>query len=223
MAEEIAGSPLEIRQVAERALVLQRYLLRRAWGVGYAAWSVWLFWAVFGSLISAWLRISVDGRVLVGVLASGAALAVTLRAFRRVRDTVKIRNQLIEGRWRRIFGFRLLVPAWVATFAITALLVFAFRLSDFLLAVYVLSVYVALWAFLYYALRLSFYRRLPGEGIAVLLSLGAATVGSITVLALGLNDAVIGILWGMTLVTWVASAVYTRRLTIPTSEATLSG
>jgi hypothetical protein len=33
MTEDVTVSPGEIKKIAERALVLQSYLLRRAWGV----------------------------------------------------------------------------------------------------------------------------------------------------------------------------------------------
>ena len=77
MADEIAGSPLEIREVAQRALVLQRYLLRRAWGVPYATWSVAIFLTNFGAPFEALLGLSVVERIAVSTLASGAALAIT--------------------------------------------------------------------------------------------------------------------------------------------------
>ena len=57
--------------------MLQRYLLRRAWGVPYATWSVAIFLTNFGAPFEALLGLSVVERIAVSTLASGAALAIT--------------------------------------------------------------------------------------------------------------------------------------------------
>jgi hypothetical protein len=65
--------------------VLQRYLLRRAWGVLYATWTAALFPTNFGAPFEALLGLSIDESITLSTLASGAALIITLRAFRRVK------------------------------------------------------------------------------------------------------------------------------------------
>ena len=220
MADEIAGSPLEIREVAQWALVLQRYLLRRAWGVLYATWSVALFLTNFGGLFEALLGLSELERIAVSTLASGAALIITLRAFRRVRGTAEIRGLVIEGKWREVLGFRVLATLWVAVYAVLFFLILPFGVQEdpFVLVLYVHGVYAVFWAFMYYALGLSYGRKMPPEGIAVLSSFGVATAGSI------LNDlslrisGVYALLWGATIVVWVVSAFYARRQPVPGRE-----
>ena len=224
MADEIAGSPLEIREVAQRALVLQRYLLRRAWGVLFATWSVALFLTNFGAPFEALLGLSVVERIAVSTLASGAALTITLRAFKRVRDTVEIRRLVNDGKWRRVLGYRVLVPAWVAVYVILFLSIFLFGVQGdpFVLALFVHLAYAAFWAFYYYALELSFEGKIPAEGKAALSLFGVATAVSI------LNDlslritGVYVLLWGATIIVWVASAFYARRQPVPGREVDLA-
>lgn len=223
MADEIAGSPLEIREVAQRALVLQRYLLRRAWGTLFATWSVALFLTNFGGLFEVLLGLSVVERIVVSTLASGAALTITLLAFKRVRDTVEIRRLVIGGRWRRVLGNQVLVTFWVAAYVVLFFLILLFRVQQdpFVLVLFVHGAYAAFWAFMYYALGLSFERKMPAEGMAVLSSFGVATAGSI------LNDlslripVVYALLWGVTIVVWVVSALYARRQPVPGREVDL--
>jgi hypothetical protein len=220
LADEIAGSPLEIREVAQWALVLQRYLLRRAWGVLYATWSVALFLTNFGGPFEVLLGLSELERIAVSTLASGAALIITLRAFRRVRGTAEIRGLVIEGRWREVLSYRVLATLWVAVYAVLFFLILPFGVQGdpFVLVLYVHGVYAVFWAFMYYALGLSYGRKMPPEGIAVLSSFGVATAGSI------LNDlslrtsGVYALLWGVTIVVWVVSAIYARRQPVPGRE-----
>jgi hypothetical protein len=224
LPEETAESPLEIREVAERALVLQRYLLRRAWAVPYATWAVAIFLTNFGALFEALLGLSVLERIAVSTLASGAALTITLRAFKRVRDTAEIRRLVNDGKWRRVLGYQVLVPLWVAVYVILFFLILLFRVQEdlFALALYVHGAYAVFWVFMYCALGLSFGKKMPAEGVAVLSSFGVATAGSI------LNDLFLGIpgvyalLWGATIVVWVVSAFYARRQPVPGREVNLA-
>ena len=224
MAEEIAGSPLEIEEIAERALGLQRYLLRRAWGVLYATWSIALFLTNFGAVFETPLGLSIVGRIVVGTIASGAALTVTLRAFKEVRDTAEIRRLVIGAEWERLLGYRVLVPSWVAVYVVLFLSVFLFGIQGdpFALTLFVHVVYAGFWAYMFYSLRLSFDGKMPAECTAVLSSFGVATAGSI------LNDLSFGnigvyvLLWGATIVVWVVSAFHARRQPIPVPEGDLA-
>ena len=218
MAEEIAGSPLEVKAIATRALVLQRYLLRRAWGALYATWSVAIFQTIFGAAVEAALGFSLDQRVSLSVLASGAALAITLREFRRVRDTAEIRRLAVEGKWTRVLGYHVAVPAWVAAYVIVVSSFFLFGAHESSFIFVLLAAYAAFWAFLWYALRLSFQEKMPAEGVATLASFGAALAGTVlNELSLGIYGVYV-LLWGATVVVWVVSAVYARRLAVPGSE-----
>lgn len=215
MAEEIAGSALEIKEIAEKAFQLQRHLLRRAWGVLYATYSVSIFLTVFSSALAFALGLAgqykLAEHVAVDILASGAALTMTLREFRRINGTAEIRSLVFDGGWTRVLRYRVLVPTWVAANAV--ILVSMVLFSD-RVGLLVLLIYSGFWGLLYYALRLSFPGRLPREGIAALASLGVAVVGSILlILSVSVSAEVIkfyGLLWGGTVLVWAASAVYAR-------------
>ena len=215
MAEEIVGSPLEIKEIAEEALQLQRHLLRRAWGVLYATYSVAFFLTLFSSVVAYSLGLSAEytpaEHVALDMLASGTALAVTLRAFGRVRDTAKIHSLVLGGELARVLRYRVLVPTWVAVYAVVTTSMFLF--SD-RAGLFVLVIYAGFWGFLYYALRLSFPRRLPSEATAALALFGIAIAGSV-VLLLSVSKplevaSIYGLLWGATVVGWAASALYAR-------------
>ena len=190
----------------------------------YATWSIALFLTNFGAVFETPLGLSIVGRIVVGTLASGAALTVTLRAFKEVRDTAEIRKLVIGGEWKRVLGYRVLVPSWVAVYAVlySSIFLFGVQGDPFALALFVHAVYAGFWAFMFYSLRLSFDRKMPAEGPAVLSSFGAATAGYI------LNDLSFGdigvyvLLWGVAIVVWVVSAFHARRQPIPAPEGDLA-
>ena len=227
MAEEIRGSPHEIKEIAGKAFLLQRQLLRRAWGVLYATYSVSMFLAVFSSVVAYALGLAADYKsaehVAVDMLASGAALTVTLQAFKRINDTAEIRSLVFDGGLARVLRYRVIVPMWVAANAVILLSMVLF--SD-KVGPLVLLIYAGFWGFLYYALRLSFPGRLPREGAAALSSLGIAIAGSvILLLSVSVSAEVVkiyGLLWGASIITWIVSAIYARRLPVPTPEVDLA-
>jgi hypothetical protein len=221
MEEEEQISPLELKQIAQRALLIQRHLLRRAWAVGYAAWSVSLFIGIFSAVLASGLGLSAEYMLpehfAVSMAASAIALALTLLAFRRVRDTAEIRSVVLRERWVKVIDYRVLVPIWTAVYAILILSVaLSFKNLDLLVEL----VYLMFWVFLIYALRLSFPGRLPIESVLTLSSLGIATVGSIVDLLTVNVIGVYGLLWGATVIIWAVSAVYarTRRLSAAPGE-----
>ena len=179
--------------------------------MGYAAWSVAMFWQIFGTPVSAWLGLSVEWRIVIGMMASGGALTIILRGFKRVRETAEIRGLVLDGKWKRVISFRILAPIWAANFATIFSLIFLLGLGGdvVLLEVYVLAAYAAWWAFLCYAMRLSFPGKLPGEAVAALASFGIAL--AFTIVLLPFTDPGVGLLWGAVVVTWVASAFYALR------------
>jgi hypothetical protein len=211
LPEETPVSPLEIRQIAERALLIQRHLLRRAWAVCYAAWSISIFLAIFSASLASALGLSavymLPEHIVVSMTASGISVIVTLVAFRRVRDTSEIRSMVLRERWVRVIDYRVIVPFWVAVYVVFLL---SLALSVGYTGLLVNLIYAAFWTFLFYALRISFPGRLPIESILALSSLGIATAGTIIDLLSVNVIAVYGLLWGVTVIIWAVSAVYAR-------------
>jgi len=213
MSDGETPSPVEIREITDRALRIQRFLLRRAWGVVYAALSISMFMTVFGTPIAARLGLpefAIVSLIIVHVLPSGAAVVVILLSFRRIRDTAEIRSIVTVSKWNKALGYKYIVSIWVAIYAIVfASVIFTGAASSLLLLV----IYVATWGYLNYALRLSFPRGLPPEGIAALSSFGIAVVGSIVVVLFFPEIAsIIYILWGANILVWITAAVYSRAL-----------
>jgi hypothetical protein len=215
MAEEAPTSPADIKRVAEEALRIQRHLLRRAWGVLYATYSVSIFVAVFSSALAYAIGLADEytlaAHVAVAMMASGAALTVTLHAFGRVRDTVEVRSLVFDAGWASVLRYRVLVPVWIAIYAVV--IVSMVLLNDHV-GLLVLVIYAGFWGLLYYALGLSFPEGPPFEGVAALSSFGVAIAGSvILLLSVGVSAEVVriyGLLWGATVIIWAASALYAR-------------
>ena len=82
MVEGETVPPREIREIAERALQLQTLILRRAWGVQYAALSLAMFVTIFASRVVD-LEFGLVPAVISGMAASGTAWIAILWAFKR--------------------------------------------------------------------------------------------------------------------------------------------
>jgi len=212
MTKDIAPSSLELRETSERALQLQAYLLRRAWGALYAAWATAVFVDIFvTSVVAAALpsEFTYALHVIVSMIANGTAVAVSLRAFRRVHDTAEIRDAISNRKWTRPLGYRAMVLLWVAVYlAIIPTLIF---FSSFAVSV-VLLIYATFAVYLYYSLRLSFEDKIPLESVFALSSLAAATIGSFILEFLFFMDidAPYALLWGSTIIAWIIASVYAR-------------
>jgi hypothetical protein len=166
--------------------------------------------------VTSGLSLSSEGslilKLVVNIAASGTALIVILRTFRRARYTAEISNLVIDRRWAGPFGYRVMMPMWTGAYAVAILTVTFFRAEA---APVILAVFVVLVAYLCYALRLSFPLRLPLEGIVALSALALTVAGSIVLLAYGGGDAGYAILWGSTIVIWLLAAAYARRRPLP--------
>jgi len=216
MAREGGVPPAEIKKMAERALVLQSYLLRKAWGVPYAAWSLAIFVTVFVSPFEPDIAL----RIIVDIGVSGTALVAILWEFKRARDTAQVRNSVVNRRSSKPPGYRVLLPTWMTIYAVAILTVVFFRPQAVLV---LLAVYGALAAYFYYSLRMAFPLRLPPEGKVALSSLAVAAIVSVGLLPLLRDPAPYGIIWGMVVALWGFATAYarTRRPPAPT-EAILA-
>lgn len=167
IAADTTVSPREVEKIAERALVLQSYLLRRAWGALYATLSLAMFVTIFVSPVVGYLGLSSESTLVLHLAVNLAASAIASPRFfdsSRVHDTAEIRDAIVDKRRSKPLGYRVLSPTWVAIYAILILTVAFFRPQ----AVWViLAVYLFVAAYMLYSLRLSFPLKLPAEGIVV--------------------------------------------------------
>jgi len=106
MVEDI--SPEQIRRVAQRALIIERYVLRRAWGLCYAILGVEITLTLFLQFIFRGLGIASDNVLLtisIGVnsAVSLAALALVAWILKKAYNAMLMRREIAESIWMRAF------------------------------------------------------------------------------------------------------------------------
>ena len=116
----------EVRRAVKRAILLNEYLLRRAWGILYLALSLSMFLSSFGTaIIDSLGSIGVASTLPLDMTASGSGIIAILWAFKRVRNSAEITHPEGDRAWSRLLGYRFLVPLWIAIEAV-AILTIAF-------------------------------------------------------------------------------------------------
>jgi hypothetical protein len=208
-----------MKRAVKRAILLNEYLLRRAWGVLYIVLALSMFLSIFGAPIIDSLAgaksFGVSGAIAVDMTASGCALIAILWAFKRVCNTAEITHPEGDRAWARLLGYRLLVPLWIAING-TVIMTIAFAIG--LVSLVVLLIHLGLAVYLYYALRLSFSKKIPAEALIAIGALSLSSIASIALLFVSTRPGPYVLLWGITIVTWIFSGVYARTRPIPEFE-----
>jgi hypothetical protein len=181
MAEDV--SPEQIKQIAEKALVIERYILRRAWGLCYAIIGVEIALTLFFPFIFRALGIASDNPLAFGIginsAVSLAALALVAWILKKAYAAMLIRREIADSTWIRMFRRpELLALVWVTYYVPIVAAIFFLRPDalavDFgLLAMSVLP--------FYFVLKGSFPEQLPRENVAVLATLLVCSLGSFAV------------------------------------------
>jgi hypothetical protein len=214
-------APAELRRAVKRAILLNEYLLRRAWGVLYLAFSLSMFLSSFGTaIIDSLGPIGVASTLPIDVTASGSGLIAILWAFKRVRNSADITHPEGDRAWSRLLGYRFLVPLWIAIEAV-AILTIAFASSRVPLVLFLIHLGLAIY--LYYALRLSFSKRIPGEAGIAIASLSLSSIASIALLSITTSPGPYVLLAGATVIVWLSSGIYARTRPIPEFEEERTG
>ncbi|MGH9919213.1 MAG: hypothetical protein ACRD6W_10165 [Nitrososphaerales archaeon] len=214
----------EVRRTVKRAILLNEHLLRRAWGVLYLALALSMFFSTFGVAIIGSLAVAgslgILGDIAMAMAASGCGLVAVLWAFKRVRNTAEITHPEGNRAWSRLVGYRFLVPIWIALNGVVILTAELARaripLIDFL-------VHLGLAFYLYYALRLSFSKKIPVEAFVAIASLSLSSIVSIAILSITTSAGPYALLWGATIVLWIFSGVYARTRPVPEFEEERTG
>ena len=111
MVEDV--SPEQIKRVAEKALVIERYILERAWGLCYAAVAAEIVLIPFLPLIVLFLGLSAGYFLVVAIVVStavsivGAAMVAWI--FKKSYNSMLVRKEIVDSIWTR-----LLRPSWIA-------------------------------------------------------------------------------------------------------------
>lgn len=217
----VDGPRDEMRLAVKRAIILNEHLLRRAWGVLYLALSLSMFLSIFGTpIIDSLASLGVASTLAMDMTASGCGLIAIIWAFKRLRNTAEITRPEDDRNWSRLLGYRFLVPLWIA---INAVLILTIAFERERVALIDLLIHLGLAVYLYYALRLSFSKKIPTEAVIAISSLSLSSVTSIALLSIVTNPGPYVLLWGVTIVVWVFSGIYARTRPIPEFEEELTG
>jgi hypothetical protein len=214
----------EMRRAVKQAILLNEYLLRRAWGILYLAIALSTLLSIFGvPIIDSLAGVkSLDGlgSLSMDMTASGCAVIAILWAFKRVRNSAEITQPEGERVWSRLLGYRLVVPLWIA---INGAVILTIALARTQLLLVDLLIHFGLAIYVYYALRLSFSKRLPGEAVVAVASLSLTSIASIALLSIITNPGPIALLWVATIAAWIFSGVYARTRPVPEFEEEQTG
>ncbi|HKW05609.1 MAG TPA: hypothetical protein VJN71_09950 [Nitrososphaerales archaeon] len=213
-------SPDEVRRAVRQAILLNEYLLRRAWGVLYIVMALSMFLSSFGSPILESLGVvNFLGALVMNFTASGCGLIVILWAFKRVRNTAEVTHANDQA-WARLLGYKFLVPLWLA---INAVLISTIILERDLVSLEFFLFHFGLAIYLYYALNLSFSLKLPPEAVVSIGSILLSSVASLALLSIVKTPGIYALLAVATIVAWIFSGVYASTRAIPEFEEEHTG
>jgi hypothetical protein len=214
-------APDQMRRAVKHAILLNEHLLRRAWGVLYLVLSFSMFLSTFGTpIIDSLESVGVASTLPIDIIASGSGVIAILWAFKRVRNTADITQPEGDRAWSRLLGYRFVVPLWIVIEAV-AILTVAFASSRVPLVLFL--IHLGLAVYLYYALRLSFSKRIPGEAAIAIASLSLSSVASIVLLSITASPGPYVLLAGATIIAWLSSGIYARTRSIPEFEEERTG
>lgn len=200
--------PEELRALADRALLFQGYLLRRAWGVYYLIWSAALIGffvvpAVLAGPLNAaplWAIVLyyayLIALIALAIWATSWAFTQSVRAI-RLRDLGEPRREA-RRRFLQILGIGLAIAAlvfavsFVSSFA--GLLVLDVALGGIILAVV-------------FQVR-SWFELTPPEGIVAIATFATSIVGSAIALVFTDSQVWFGAVWTIAIVGWGFSGAY---------------
>ena len=160
------------------------------------------------------------GEIAMAMTASGCALVAILWAFKPVRNAAMIIQPEENRAWSRLLGYSFLAPLWIAVNGIVVSTIVLAKaqvpLIDFL-------VHLGLALYVYYALGLSFAKRIPPEASVAVASLTLSSISSIALLTVSASPGAYALLWGATILVWIFSGVYARTRPIPEFEEERTG
>jgi hypothetical protein len=84
-------------------------------------------------------------------------------------------------------------------------------------------IHLGVAVYLYYALSLSFPKKIPAEAVIAVGSLSLSSIASIALLSIVTGTGPFVLLWGATILAWILSGVYARTRPVPEFEEGLTG
>ncbi len=211
----------EMTRAVKRAILLNEYLLRRAWGVLYIVLALSMFLSIFGApIIDSLESIGLASTIAMDMTASGCGTIAILWAFKRVRNTAEITRPESDRTWSTLLGYRFIVPLWIA---INGIIIMTIAFASDRVSLVDLLIHLGLAVYLYYALRLSFSKKIPVEGVIAIGSLSLSSVASIALLSIITSPGPYALIWAATIAAWIFSGVFARSRPIPEFEEERTG
>ena len=216
MDEDI--SPEQIKRIAERALVIERYILERAWGLCYAAVAAEIVLIPFLPLIILFLGLSAGYFLVVAIVVNSAVSIVgavmVAWIFKKAYNSMLVRREIVDSPWTKLLKPSWIALVWTAYYLPILTAIFLLR-QDFLVFRFGL---LATTVFpLFFALKGSFPERLPRESIVVVSALTIYTLGGFVVSLLKADAGFYLILWVIFLVVLILASALARRRKPPNS------
>ena len=211
MVEDLAVSPEHIKHVAERALIIERYILERAWGLCYAV-------AALETGLSAFLPVILQAagftsgyglaaRLGVNLTVSIIGMAVAIRVFKKAYDAMLVRREITNSFWARMLTPWRSAAIWVIYVA--PILAALFLLRPHVLAFLFGVLFATVFPF-FFGLKVSFPEGLPKEGIFVLVSYAVSTLGSLVLSLLSFNYTIYLAIWAVMVAVFLSASLYAR-------------
>lgn len=211
----------EARRAVRQAILLNEHLIRRAFGVLYIVMALSMFLSIFGVAVLEVARtLGVLSAIAFAMTATGFGMIVIIWTFKRVRFAVEVTHPEGDLPWARLLGYRLVVPLWVA---LNAAVIATVMLAAALLPTVFFLSHLGLAAYLYYAVRLSFSKKIPAEATLAIGSLSLGSIASLALMPIVGSAWPYAILWGATIVAWAFSGVFARTRPVPEFEEERTG
>ncbi len=208
MAEDKAVSSDQVKQVTQKALVIERYILRRAWGLCYAVLATEMALILLFDIL--FYRLSSDYNLFVPLAFNTSVsifgVAVVTWVFKKAYDAMLVRREIADSIWAK-----LLRPSWVAVLWIAYYLPIIIAII-FLRPIAAIVLYGGIATSVgpfYFSLKISFPERLPREGIAVLAAFAFCALGNLTVFLL--KGTVVPLLWVLMIAVSAVASAYAYR------------
>ncbi len=201
----------EVRRATKRALIFQRYIFKRAWGIYYAVWAstfaIYFFLPSLLSLIRLSPNLGNDYYLLIIDLAvSVVAGAASGRIIERARMASFVQSSFqrpkpsLFQRRKKLFAIW-----WIAYFS-------AIIVSDVLFRAHLVSIVFGLATtgtlVFYYALKMCFQESMPREGVIAISIFGIAATSSFVISLFNTSSILYATIWGVTILVWFGASFY---------------
>ncbi len=212
MAEDKAVSSEQVKQIAQEALAIEWYILRRAWGLCYAVLGTQIALVILFDVL--FHRLSPDYNLFVplafntSVSISGAIVITWV--FKKAYNAMLIRREIADSIWAKLFRPSWIVVLWIAYYLPIIVAIIFLRPIAAVVLYGVLATSVGPF---YFSLKVSFPKRLPREGIAVLATFAFCALGNLAVFLL--KGTVVPLLWVLMIAVSLIASAYAYRQKSP--------